>query len=270
MDTGSRLAAKVAIVSGAASGIGAETARLFAAHGAHVVACDVNEGQGESVVDAINAAQNTSGGSAIFRALDVADEQQWQTLVAEVEQRYGRVDVLANIAGISGRDPNIAVQTAPTTSFKLAEQSLEHWNRVMDINSTGTFLGTKSVIPAMLRNGGGSIINISSICGIVGSHSSAAYHASKGAVRILSKATAVQYASDGIRANSIHPGFIDTAMTQAAHSNNTVAQARMDATPMGRFGQPIDIAMGCLYLASDESAFVTGIELVIDGGMVAN
>jgi NAD(P)-dependent dehydrogenase (short-subunit alcohol dehydrogenase family) len=265
METGNRLATKVAIVSGAASGIGAETARVFAAQGAKVVACDVNEADGNAVVEAINAA----GGEAIFRVLDVADEEQWQALVAETEATFGKVDVLANIAGISGRDPNMAIQTSTTAGGKLVEQSLENWNRIMDINATGTFLGAKYTIPAMIRAGGGSIINISSICGIVGSHSSAAYHASKGAVRILSKAAAVQYAADGVRVNSVHPGFVDTAMTRPAHDNNTIAKQRMDATPLGRFGKPIDIAMGCLYLASDESSWVTGTELVIDGGTVA-
>jgi NAD(P)-dependent dehydrogenase (short-subunit alcohol dehydrogenase family) len=177
--------------------------------------------------------------------------------------------VLANIAGVSGRDPDMVIQPSVTSGVKLVEQSLENWNRIMDINATGTFLGSKYTIPAMIRAGGGSIVNISSICGIVGSHSSAAYHASKGAVRILSKAAAVQYAADGVRVNSIHPGFVDTAMTRLAHDNHTIAKQRMDATPMGRFGKPIDIAMGCLYLASDESSWVTGTELVIDGGTVA-
>jgi len=266
MESGNRLAGKVAIVSGAASGIGAETARVFAAQGAKVVACDVNEAGGHAIVEAINAA----GGEAIFRVLNVSDEEQWHALVAEAEATFGKVNVLANIAGISGRDPNMARQTSAIAGVKLTEQSLESWHQIMDINATGTFLGTKAAIPAMIRAGGGSIVNISSICGIVGSHSSAAYHASKGAVRILSKAAAVQYAADGVRVNSVHPGFVDTAMTRSAHDNNTIAKQRMDATPMGRFGKPIDIAMGCLYLACDESSWVTGTELVIDGGMVAN
>lgn len=266
MESGNRLAGKVAIVSGAASGIGAETTRLFAAQGAKVMACDVNEVDGNALVEAVNAA----GGTTIFRVLDVADERQWEALVGETESTFGKVDVLANIAGISGRDPSMAIQTTATAGSRLADQTLENWNQIMDINATGTFLGTKYAIPAMIRAGGGSIINISSICGIVGSHSNAAYHASKGAVRILSKSAAVQYGSDGVRVNSIHPGFIDTAMTRPAHDNNSIAKARIDATPLGRFGQPIEIAMGCLYLASDESSFVTGTELIIDGGMVAN
>jgi len=140
----------------------------------------------------------------------------------------------------------------------------------MEINATGVFLGTKAVIPAMQRVGGGSIINISSICGIVGSHANAAYHASKGAVRIFSKAAAIQYAPDKIRVNSVHPGFVDTPMTKPGHANPDVARKRMEATPLGRFGTPADIAAGCLYLASDEASWVTGSELVIDGGMTAN
>jgi len=140
----------------------------------------------------------------------------------------------------------------------------------MDINATGVFLGTRTVIAPMQRAGGGSIINISSICGIVGSFANAAYHASKGAVRIFSKAAAIQYAPDKIRVNSVHPGFVDTPMTKPGHSNPDVVKTRLQATPLGRFGTPHDIAMGCLYLASDESAWVTGSELVIDGGMTAN
>jgi NAD(P)-dependent dehydrogenase (short-subunit alcohol dehydrogenase family) len=157
-----------------------------------------------------------------------------------------------------------------TAGPRLAEQTLEQWNLVMDINATGFFLGTKAAIPAMQRAGGGSIINISSICGIVGSHANAAYHASKGAVRIFSKAAAIQYAPDKIRVNSVHPGFVDIPMTKPGHSNPDVVRKRMEATPLGRFGTPADIAAGCLYLASDESSWVTGSELVIDGGMTAN
>ena len=140
----------------------------------------------------------------------------------------------------------------------------------MEVNATGTFLGTRSVIAPMRRAGGGAVINISSICGIIGSYANAAYHASKGAVRIFSKAAAIQYAPDKIRVNSIHPGFVDTPMTQPGHANPEIAQIRKDATPLGRFGTPRDIAMGCTYLASDEAAWITGSELVIDGGLTAS
>jgi NAD(P)-dependent dehydrogenase (short-subunit alcohol dehydrogenase family) len=266
MQGGERLHDKVAIVSGGASGIGAETARVFAAQGASVVLCDVQDDLGISVAKEIADA----GGIAEYRTLDVCSEEQWISLVAATEQKYGKVNVLANIAGISGRPPGMTIQIGHIAGAPLAEQTLESWNRVMEVNATGVFLGTKSVIPAMQRAGSGSVINISSICGIVGSFANAAYHASKGAVRIFSKAAAIQYAKDQIRVNSIHPGFVDTPMARPGNLGNVSGKARMDATPLGRFGKPIDIAMGCLYLASDESSWVTGSELVIDGGMTAN
>jgi NAD(P)-dependent dehydrogenase (short-subunit alcohol dehydrogenase family) len=265
MQPGKRLIGKVAIVSGGASGIGAETARQFATHGATVVLCDMQDELGLGVTREINDA----GGTAEYRTLDVCSEEAWIALVAYTEQKFGRVDVLGNIAGISGRPPGMTVQTGNISGTELKDQTLESWNRIMEVNSTGVFLGTKSVIPAMQRAGGGSIINISSICGIIGSFANAAYHASKGAVRIFSKSAAVQYAKDQIRVNSIHPGFVDTPMARPGLLGNESGKARMDATPLGRFGKPYDIAMGCLYLASDESSWVTGAELVIDGGLVA-
>jgi NAD(P)-dependent dehydrogenase (short-subunit alcohol dehydrogenase family) len=266
MKPGQRLVGKVAIVTGGASGIGAETARIFAMHGAKVLLTDTNAALGNAVVKEITEA----GGTASFAAQDVVSESQWAAIAAEAEKRYGRIDILCNIAGISGRDPKMNIQTSLTAGPRLAEQSLEQWNKVMEINATGVFLGTKAVIPAMQRAGAGSIINISSICGIIGSHANAAYHASKGAVRIFSKAAAIQYAPDKIRVNSVHPGFVDTPMTKPGHSNPDVARKRLEVTPLGRFGTPADIAAGCLYLASDEASWVTGSELVIDGGMTAN
>jgi len=267
MQPGPRLAGKVAIVSGGASGIGAEVARVFAMHGASVVLCDLQDDLGRGVAQEIAEA----GGVSEYRPLDVTQEDQWIALVADVERKYGKINVLGNIAGISGRPAGVTVQARGVmTGVALADQTLESWNRIMEVNSTGVFLGTKSVIPAMQRAGGGSIINISSICGIVGSFANAAYHASKGAVRIFSKSAAIQYAKDQIRVNSVHPGFVDTPMARPGLLGNESGKARMDATPLGRFGKPIDIAMGCLYLASDEAAWVTGSELVIDGGMTAN
>ena len=266
MQPGKRLIDKVAIVTGGASGIGAETARVFAMHGATVVLCDVQDELGSAVATEIADA----GGAAEYRTLDVCSEQQWLALVADTERKHGKIDILGNIAGISGRPAGMTVQTGNIAGVALAEQTLESWNRIMEVNATGVFLGTKSVIPAMQRAGGGSIINISSICGIVGSFANAAYHASKGAVRILAKSAAIQYAKDQIRVNSIHPGFVDTPMARPGLLGNESGKARMDATPLGRFGKPIDIAMGCLYLASDEASWVTGSELVIDGGMTAN
>ena len=194
MKEGKRLVDKVAIVTGGASGIGAETARVFAEHGAFVVLCDVNTALGQSVVSEISK----SGGNAIFRALDVTNEQEWTALIAETEEKFGKFNILTNIAGISGRDPKELVQTTPTAGGMLEDQSLDQWNQIMEVNATGTFLGTRHAIAPMRRAGGGSIINISSICGIIGSFANAAYHASKGAVRIFSKAAAIQYAPDRI------------------------------------------------------------------------
>ena len=262
---GKRLQDKVAIISGGASGIGAETARVFAAHGASVGICDVQEELGHQIVREIAA----DGGVAEYRPLDVCSEEQWLAVVAAAEKTYGHVDVLGNIAGISGRPAGMTVQTGHFAGGMVGDQTLESWNRIMEVNSTGVFLGTKSVIPAMQRAGGGSIINMSSICGLIGAFANSAYHASKGAVRLLTKSTAIQYAKDRIRANSVHPGFVDTPLARPGLLGNESGKARMDATPLGRFGQPIDIAMGCLYLASDESSWVTGTELVIDGGLTA-
>ncbi len=251
------------MVTGGASGIGAETARQFGLQGARVVVSDINADLGQSATEQIV----DDGGTAIFKVLDVSDEHQWIALVSEIEDQFGKLDVLVNSAGISGRDPGQAFQPA---ALRLEDLSLEIWNKVLDINATGVFLGTKHAIAPMRRAGSGSIINISSICGIVGSFANAAYHASKGAVRIFSKAAAVQYAGERIRVNSVHPGFVDTPMTAPGHANPEVVATRMAATPLGRFGTPWDIAMACLYLASDESAWMTGSELVIDGGMTAN
>ena len=266
MQPGQRLVGKVAIVTGGASGIGAETARTFALHGAKVLLTDSNAALGQSIAKEIVE----KGGNASFTVQDVRSEPQWAVIAAEAEKSFGRIDILCNIAGISGRDPRLNIQTSLTAGPRLGEQTLEQWNTVMEINATGVFLGVRAVIPAMQRAGGGSIINISSICRIVGSHANAAYHASKGAVRIFSKAAAIQYAPDKIRVNSVHPGFVDTPMTKPGHSNPEVARKRMEATPLGRFGTPADIAAGCLYLASDEASWVTGSELVIDGGMTAH
>jgi NAD(P)-dependent dehydrogenase (short-subunit alcohol dehydrogenase family) len=267
MQPGERLSGKLAIVTGGASGIGEATARLFAEHGARVVLCDVQDDLGREVVREIA----DDGGLAEYRTLDVRAEDQWIALVSDVERKFGKINVLCNIAGISGRPAGMTVQASGVmTGMALADQTLESWNQIMEVNSTGVFLGTKSVIPAMQRAGGGSIVNISSICGIVGSFANAAYHASKGAVRIFSKSAALQYAKDQIRVNSVHPGFVDTPMARPGLLGNESGKARMDATPLGRFGKPIDIAQGCLYLASDEASWVTGSELVIDGGMTAN
>ena len=247
-----RVAGKVALVSGAARGIGAATAQLLAQEGAAVVLGDVLETEGRQTAAGIVAA----GGRATFRPLDVVSEASWRQAIAATVAAYGQLDVLVNNAGVSGR-------------ATVAETDGETWDRVLEINGKGVFLGTKLAIPELRKAGGGSIINISSIYGMVGSETSAAYHASKGAVRIFTKAAAIQYAADGIRVNSVHPGFVDSPMTAASHALPEVHNLRLSRTPLGRMGTPEDIAAGILYLASDESSFVTGSELVIDGGMTA-
>ncbi len=259
MTVGKRLENKVAMITGGASGIGAASARLFAEHGAAVVIADINDNLGPKVVGEIES----EGGSALYVHLDASSEDEWCEAMAAVDERFGRLDIMLNGAGVSGRLPDGSA--AP----RVGDANLENWDRIMSVNATGVFLGTKYAIEPMLKAGGGSIINISSIYGIVGSEHNAAYHASKGAVRTFCKSAAAQYATEGIRVNSVHPGFVDSPMTQAIHDNPERASPRLAQTPMGRFGQPIDIANGCLFLASDESRWMTGAELVIDGGMTA-
>ena len=248
-----RLEGKVALISGGARGIGAATARLMAGEGASVVIADVLEKEGMETEAKISEA----GGEVLFVRLDVTSEADWNAAVSVTVTKYGKLDILVNNAGISSRTG-------------VEETTVESWDQVMDINAKGVFLGTKAAIPEMRKAGGGSIINISSIYGIVGSGGSAGYHASKGAVRLFTKSAAVQYAGEGIRVNSVHPGFVDSPMTEANHGIPEIRQARTDQTPLGRLGVPEDIAPGILYLASDQSSFVTGSELVIDGGMIAS
>ena len=261
MVPGKRLNGKVAIITGGASGIGEATGRLFASHGATVVLCDLQDELGIKVAGEILA----TGGTAEYRHLDVTHESEWMALVEAVEGKCGRIDALCSVAGI-GR--GVDTSTSQGARMELPSLSLDSWNQVMAVNSTGVFLGTKAVHTAMKRAGSGSIVNISSICGIVGSFGNAAYNASKGAVRIFTKSAALQYAKDQIRVNSVHPGFVETPLAAPGLVGNP-GKARMDATPLGRFGKPSDIAFGCLYLASDETAWMTGSELVIDGGMTA-
>jgi NAD(P)-dependent dehydrogenase (short-subunit alcohol dehydrogenase family) len=242
-----RLEGKVALISGAARGMGECEARLFVREGARVVLGDVLEEQGQRVAKELGAA-------ATFVRLDVTVESDWQKAVATAEQTYGKLHILVNNAGI--------VRMAP-----LDETSLEMWNEVIAVNQTGVFLGMKQAIPAMRRAGGGSIINISSVAGLVGLSNIPAYQASKGAVRLLTKNAAVQYAKEKIRVNSVHPGRIETPMT--TQLDPTRREMVLSMTPLGRDGKPEEVAYGVLYLASDESSFVTGAELVIDGGFTA-
>jgi NAD(P)-dependent dehydrogenase (short-subunit alcohol dehydrogenase family) len=248
-----RLKDKVALISGGARGMGAVEARLFAKEGAKVTIGDVLEDEGRKLEAEINA----TGGEALFVRLDVTREGDWQRAVEATVNRFGKLDVLVNNAGISGRG-------------RVEDTSLAEWSRVMEVNATGVFLGSKLAIPAMRQSGGGSIINISSQLGLVGTdHSSPQYQASKGAVRLLTKATAIQYANERIRANSVHPGPIVTPMTEAARADPERYKLMLSRIPLGYYGEPEDVAYGVLYLASDESRWVTGSELVIDGGWTA-
>lgn len=245
-----RLDGKVALVSGGASGIGAAHARVFAAEGAKLVAGDLQEDKGRAVVEAVNA----NGGEAVFVQLDVARQADWERAVGEAVSRFGKLTTLINNAGIywpRGTE----------------EETLEGWNTMISVNQTGVWLGMKAAVPAMREAGGGAIVNISSLYGLIGSPGSITYHATKGAVRLMTKSAALEYVKAGIRVNSIHPGQIDTPILSGlTPDQNEQIKA---ATPMGRLGRPEEIAYGSLYLCSDEAAYTTGAELVIDGGWFA-
>lgn len=250
-----RLEGKVGLITGAARGQGAAEAELFVREGARLVITDVLE---EPLAKL--AAELSSGGYEVeARRLDVQEEDQWSEAVERVESRFGRLDILINNAGIA--DPAGVEAT-----------SRERWDQIIAVNQTGVWLGMKAAVPAMRRAGGGSIINISSIYGIVGSGTSAAYHGTKGAVRLLSKTAAIEFAGDAIRVNSIHPGFIDTDMVREAvpeEMKDQIEPLIATTVPLARMGVSLDIAYGALYLASNESVYVTGSELVIDGGVTA-
>jgi NAD(P)-dependent dehydrogenase (short-subunit alcohol dehydrogenase family) len=238
-----RLAGKVALVTGAAGGMGHTTAQLFAAEGAAVIAGDIKDPDPPFTDPNIQATR-----------LDVTQAESWRTVVAAVVERHGRLDVLINNAGVIAYEP-------------IEELDLDAWHAIIAVDQTGVFLGMREVIPAMRNGGGGSIVNISSIWGNVAVAGAHAYHATKGAVRNMTKNVAMTHVGDGIRVNSIHPGYILTPLT--AVQAPEVNQLMIDTTPMKRPGQPIEVAYGSLYLASDESSYVTGSELVIDGGYLA-
>ncbi|MCH8297240.1 MAG: SDR family oxidoreductase, partial [Chloroflexi bacterium] len=235
-----------------ARGQGAAEARLFAQEGAKVVLADVSDQEGSVVAAEIAEA----GGDALYVHLDVTNEDDWDRAIQSAVSTFGKIDILVNNAGIWRRG-------------HVLETSSEQWDLVLGVNAKGVFLGTKAAIPEMRKAGGGSIINISSTAGLVGSRTSSAYSASKGAVRIFTKSTAIQYAAEGIRANSIHPGPIDTDMGDQVWPDADSRKAAVARTALSRIGTAQDIAYGALYLASDESSFVTGSELVIDGGVTA-
>lgn len=252
-----RIDGKTALVTGAGAGIGRAVALRLAEEGARVAVSGRNEIAGQEVVSEILAAQ----GEAIYLPLDVASEAAWQDALKVLEESFGRLDILINNAGI-------------TMSGKIEETALEDWRRIMEVNVDGVFLGTKHAIPLMRRGGGGSIVNLSSVLGIIGTPMISAYTTSKAAVRLFTKCAALECADDGIRVNSIHPAFIHTQMMEdtAIRMYGDVATGKAEfgkLHPIGHVGEPLDIANGVLYLVSDESAFSTGAELVIDGGYTA-
>lgn len=245
-----RLTGKVALISGGARGQGAAHGELFAEQGAAVVLADVLDEEG-----AATAARLTERGFSVSYAhLDVTSDADWRSVVADIEAHHGKLDILVNNAGILGM-PSILDETE------------EHWNQVIAVNQTGVFLGMRAAIPAMQRGGGGSIINTSSIWGLAGAEEYIAYQATKGAVALMSKSAALTYVDDGIRVNSICPGLVLTPMS--AEEGPEVERAVAEATPMKRGAEPREISFGVLYLASDESSYVTGTELIIDGGFLA-
>lgn len=247
-----RLEGKVALVSGGARGQGATEAKLFAQEGAAVVIGDILHDEGSKVEAEINEA----GGKALYVNLDVTSSEDWQAAVAKAVETFGKLDILVNNAAIYSRIP-------------IEHASEEEWDSIIDINLKGVFLGTKHSIGAMREAGGGSIINISSTAGLVGSPRGGAYSASKGGVRLFTKNTAIQHAADGIRANSIHPGPIDTAMIADNIGTPEGLAESVSRVPLGRVGTVEDVAYGVLFLASDEASYMTGSELVIDGGITA-
>jgi NAD(P)-dependent dehydrogenase (short-subunit alcohol dehydrogenase family) len=233
--------------------MGEVEAKLFAAEGAKVVIADILENEAQQVVAAIAR----TGGEALFVRLDVTREEDWQEVVSTTVARVGKLDILVNNAGISG-------------TYTSDLMSTEAWDRIMAINARGVFLGMKYAIPAMQKAGGGSIVNISSISGVVGQdYTHMAYNASKGAVRIMTKSAAVQYAKDGIRVNSVHPGVMPAMRTSRGSAMPETRQRMLAQVPMGREGRREEVGYAVLFLASDEASYITGTELIVDGGFLA-
>jgi len=247
-----RLAGKVALITGAASGMGAATARLFAKEGAKVLLTDMLEAEGQQVCADIVAAN----GAAQFQVHDIADESQWQAAARTALDAWGSIDILVNNAGISGSNPDLL--------------SRDVWDGQMNINATGTFLGLRTIIPHMQKQKRGAIVNISSISGVTAqTFVHMGYNASKGAVRMMTKAAAVQFAPDGIRVNSVHPGLMPAMRTSMLTADPEIRDKMMQSVPMGRIGNIDEVAQANLFLASDEASYITGVELPVDGGFLA-
>ncbi|MFP4228268.1 MAG: SDR family NAD(P)-dependent oxidoreductase [Salinivenus sp.] len=248
-----RVSGKTALITGAALGIGRAAAQMLAEEGAQVAITDINEEVGEEAADALSS----EGREVAFFEHDVASEADWERVVDDVRATFGPPDVLVNNAGIYQIEP-------------LDEMSVEDWKHLMDINVTGVFLGMKHCTPLMREQGGGSVINLSSVAGLVGLPGHACYGASKGAVRTMTKDAAMELAEDGVRVNSVHPAYIDTQMADYGADVQGATKEELDAMhPIGYMGEPEDVAYAVTYLASDESKFMTGSELVLDGGFTA-
>jgi NAD(P)-dependent dehydrogenase (short-subunit alcohol dehydrogenase family) len=250
-----RLRDRVALVTGGASGIGRATCLLFGQESATVVVSDIDAFAGQAVADEIVSA----GGRAQFRRLDVTREADWEAAGAAAVEDHGGLDVLVNNAGLAGL----------VARARAEDVDLGAWGLVLATNAESVMLGTRHVIPVMRRGGGGAIVNVASVYALVGSPHFASYHASKGAVQALTRASALQLAAHSIRVNAVFPGFIDTPIMAELRARPDAVAERIAQIPLGRLGQPDDVARGILYLASDESRFVTGAELVIDGGLTA-
>jgi cyclopentanol dehydrogenase len=249
-----RLKDKVALITGGARGMGAVEARMFAREGAKVAMADVLDKEGQSLEKELLSA----GHEVLYIHLDVTKSQDWRKAMDAIQQRFGRLDILVNNAGVRGELKDLVNITE------------EDYDRVMAINAKGNFLGMKHAIPVMRQAGGGSIVNISSLVGIIGSRGrNAAYDASKGATRVMTKTAAITYAKDKVRVNSIHPGPVDTPMTEESYRNPEDRTRTERRIPLGVIGQPEDVAYAVLFLASDESSYVTGAEIVVDGGVMA-